>query len=150
MIDVKEHFYQDDPGAGHPDVKTCLKGGFYFFLGNGLIQGAVQVSPMGEGTALGLIVMDPEILGPKRSSLTMDPERGLEDTEVSILLQGRTFKAGREVDAAWTEHSGQPAVEAFWQAGGFTVTESTFCPFPEKPVLRRKINVRHDDGAIWR
>ncbi len=50
MIDVQEYFYDDDPAQGHPDVRTKLKDVSYFFLGNGFIQAAVQVSPGGEGT----------------------------------------------------------------------------------------------------
>lgn len=49
-IDVKEHVYDDDPRRGHADVRTRLKEGSYFFLGNGRIQAAVQYSPSGEGS----------------------------------------------------------------------------------------------------
>lgn len=62
MIDVKEHIYHDDPKVGHPDVKTRLKDGYYFFLGNGLIQAAIQVAPSNDGSPLGLIIMNPEQL----------------------------------------------------------------------------------------
>ena len=57
MIDVKEHVYDDDPKIGHADVRAVLKNVFYFFLGNGLIQAAVQYSPQGEGTPLGYIIV---------------------------------------------------------------------------------------------
>jgi hypothetical protein len=60
MINVQEHFYDDDPSIGPPDVRTVLRGVNYFFLGNGLIQAAVQLAPQGEGTPLGLLIMDPE------------------------------------------------------------------------------------------
>jgi len=52
MIDVQEHFYDDDPKKGHPDVRTRLKDVSYFFLGNELIQAAVQIAPSGEGPPL--------------------------------------------------------------------------------------------------
>ena len=74
MIDVKEHYYDDDPESGHPDVRTRIKGVSYFFIGNGWIQGAVQVAPSGEGTPLGLLIMNPEYLGKKREALTMDKD----------------------------------------------------------------------------
>jgi len=69
MIDVKEHCYQDDPARGHPDVRTFLKDVSYFFLGNGLIQAAVQFAPGGEGSPYGLILQHPDRLAFKRDSL---------------------------------------------------------------------------------
>jgi len=85
MIDVKEHYYHDDPKQGHPDVRTRLKDACYFFLGNGHIQAAVQIAPSGEGTPLGLLIMNPDRLGKKRDVLTMNPETGLEDRKSTRL-----------------------------------------------------------------
>ena len=68
MIDVKEHVYDDDPRVGHPDVRTELKNVDYFFLGNGLIQAAVQAAPAGDGTPVGLLIMNPERLRKKREA----------------------------------------------------------------------------------
>ena len=81
MINVKEHIYFDDPKQGHPDVRTRLKDASYFFLGNGLIQAAVQIAPAGEGSPMGLIFMNPEQLKKKRESLSFDPENGFEFVE---------------------------------------------------------------------
>ena len=72
MINVKEHIYHDDPNVGPPDVRTELKNVDYYFLGNGLIQAAVQAAPAGDGTPVGLLIMDPERLRKKRDALTMD------------------------------------------------------------------------------
>jgi len=41
-MEVKEHLYADDPGRGPEDGWTTLPGVDYYFLGNGLIQAAVQ------------------------------------------------------------------------------------------------------------
>lgn len=87
MIDVKEHFYDDDPSQGHPDVRTMLKDASYFFIGNGHIQAALQIAPSGEGTPLGLLIMNPERLGKKREALTCDPEYGLENTMIRIISE---------------------------------------------------------------
>jgi hypothetical protein len=84
MVDVAEHVYDDDPGRGHPDVRTRLAGANYFLLGNGLIQAAVQHAPRGEGTALGLLIMDPDHLRKKRDALTMHPGSGLETSVVHL------------------------------------------------------------------
>jgi len=40
-MEVKEHFYADDPRCGPEDAWTTLPGVDYFFIGNGLIQAAV-------------------------------------------------------------------------------------------------------------
>ena len=90
MINVQEHVYRDDPSVGPPDVRTELGGVDYFFLGNGLIQAAVQVAPRGPGTALGLLIMNPDRLRKKRESLTMDSRNGLAATLVRIVAGGRT------------------------------------------------------------
>ena len=92
MINPAEHVYDDDPNRGHPDVRTRLKDVSYFFLGNGLIQAAVQWAPGGEGTPLGLLLMDPDRLRKKREALTMDADSGLERTMVGV-----------EVGGAWHE-----------------------------------------------
>ena len=89
MINVQEHVYSDDPDQGHPDVRTRLKDASYFFLGNGLIQAAVQFSPSGEGSPYGLLIMSPEKLEPKRKALTFDPESGLEETMIRLKIVGK-------------------------------------------------------------
>ena len=41
-MDVKEHFYVDDPREGPADVRTTLPDVAYFFLRDGDLQAAVQ------------------------------------------------------------------------------------------------------------
>ncbi len=144
MIEAQEHFYSDDPSVGPSDVRTTLKGASYFFLGNGLIQAAVQFAPAGEGTPLGLLILDPEVLGPKRAALTMDPERGLDPTAIEVSAGGKIHKplAGN-VRAAWDERDGVPAVRAEWSAGAMEITECFFCPDRESPVIVREITLRN-------
>jgi hypothetical protein len=144
MIEAKEHFYTDDPAVGPPDVRTVLKDASYFFLGNGLIQAAVQFAPAGEGTPLGLLIMDPEVLGKKREALTMDPERGLEATVVEIAVHGGRFRPepGR-LDVRWDERDGVPAAHAEWTGGGVEVTERFFCPDRDRPLIVREIALRN-------
>jgi hypothetical protein len=108
MIDVKEHYYEDDPGVGPADVRTRLRDASYFFLGNGLIQAAVQLAPAGEGTPLGLLIMDPERLGKKREALTMDPETGLLGTMLEIETEGgRLVASAAGLRVAWAERKRQ-------------------------------------------
>jgi hypothetical protein len=143
MINVSEHFYDDDPGQGHPDVRTRLDGAAYFFLGNGLIQAAVQFAPNGEGTALGLLVMDPERLGKKREARSFDPARGLEPTMVRIDSGGRACRPRHaDVSVEWTSHGGVPAVRARWSSADLAVSELFFCPDRTTPRLTRAVQVR--------
>ncbi|MGE5357477.1 MAG: glycosyl hydrolase family 65 protein [Bacteroidales bacterium] len=143
MIDVTEHFYDDDPAVGHPDVRTRLAGVSYFFLGNGLIQAAVQFAPAGEGTPLGLLVMNPERLAKKRHALTQDGALGLEPTQVRVA--GETPSA-RELSARWLEGSSVPTVVATWRTAACQVEERFSCPNPDVPSLQRMVTVRPAAG----
>jgi hypothetical protein len=144
LINVQEHYYDDDPKVGHPDVRTELRDVDYYFLGNGLIQAAVQVAPAGDGTPLGLVVMNPDRLRKKREALTMDPAAGVGATLLTVTRDGRTSRprAGR-VRAAWAESAPIPTVVAGWQAGSFAVEESFSCPRWSRAALVREVKLRH-------
>jgi len=148
MIDVQEHWYDDDPGLGPPDVKTALRGVEYFFLGNGLIQAAVQWGRGGEGTPLGLLLMDPEFLGKKREALTMDPSDGLAGTSLEIRDDGgRVFRpepGGLAV--SWGRMDDVPAVRAEWEGGGVAVAERFFVPDRDRPALAREVGLANRSG----
>ncbi len=145
MINPSEHVYDDDPNRGHPDVRTRLKGASYFFLGNGVIQAAIQWAPAGEGTPLGLLVMDPDRLRKKREALTMDAEQGLERTMVGVEAGGAWHEpTARATRVRWTTHDGVPAVEAVWSWAGGETTETFFCPDLDTPRLAREVRVQCD------
>ena len=93
MIDAREHFYDEDPSLGHPEVRTRLGDVSYFFLGNGRITAAVQVCRGDMGTPVGLIVMNTEKPGKKRDSLTLDPESGLDETMIRITMKDTIHQA---------------------------------------------------------
>lgn len=145
MIKVKEHFYDDDPNQGHPDCRTRLRDAFYFFLGNGLISAAVQVSPAGEGSPMGLLVMDPDKLGKKRDALSFDPETGLENTMIEFSVNGKHYEtpAGSKIISSWEEVSFIPAVVLSWKKSKIEVTEQFFCPDLHRAALARIIKVRN-------
>lgn len=143
-MEVKEHFYADDPAKGPPDVRTTLPGVQYFFLGNGLIQAAVQISPVPGSTAAGLLIMDPERLGPKRCALTFDPVLGIGPTQVSVIEGRKVLSPGaRTVKARWVSGDVFPRVEVAWRGGPFLVTELFYCPDGQKPILSRFVTVKH-------
>ena len=142
MIDVKEHIYHDDPNIGHPDVRTELKNAAYFFLGNGLIQAAVQAAPGGDGTPVGLLIMDPERLRKKREALTMDERTGLDRTAVRIAEDGRLHRAeAGAFAAAWVEGRPVPTVGVRWLTAALAVEENFFCPDVSSPILAREVAI---------
>jgi hypothetical protein len=147
-MDVKEHVYADDPTRGPRDVRTNLEGVEYFFLGNGLIQAAVQVCNSGAGTPVGLLVLRPDRLGPKRDVLTMDPEEGLSPTMIHIQRVARVAQAspGR-VQARWGETAGIPTVCVSWQGEGLEVEERFWCADRSTPELRRDVCIRNTNSA---
>ncbi len=125
-MEIEEHFYSDDPAVGHPDVRTRLRDTDYFFLGNGLVQAAVQVCRSGEGTPLGLLVMDPSRFTPKRGALTLDLESGLQQTMVGLLVGDALFlPEPTRLEAKWEETEEVPTVRVGWQAGPAEVVEGS-------------------------
>ena len=143
-MEVKEHFYADDPSRGPADAKTTLRGVEYFFLGNGLIQAAVQICRAPGATAAGLLIMDPEKLGPKRAALTFDPVSGLAPTQVAVVRGKTVFGPGpRSLRARWVPGSLVPWVEVAWRDGPFRVRELLFCPGLDSARLIRLVTVTH-------
>ena len=142
MVDVAEHVYHDDPTVGHPDVRTRLAGVSYFFVGNGLIQAAVQHAPEGEGTLLGLLIMNPEQLGKKRDSLTMSGESGLEATVVRLAIHAiELVPLPATLHVSWLSDAAVPTVEARWGGYGLAVIERFFCPGAGVARLVREIAI---------
>lgn len=148
MINPSEHVYDDDPNLGHPDVRTRLKDVSYFFLGNGHIQAAVQWAAGGEGTPLGLLLMDPDRLRKKREALTGNVVSGLGSTLVRVETGGAAHQArAGSTRASWVTHDGVPAVEAVWTWEGGQVTELFFCADPDTPRLVREVRVRSSNAT---
>jgi hypothetical protein len=150
-VDMQEHFYSDDPRDGHPDVRTRLAGVDYFFVGNGHVLAAIQVCRSGEGTPLGLLVMDPGEFGPKRAALTCDPEDGLAHTRVTVKTGTRVYTPSHsEIRASWDEIDDIPAVRVSWTAGSLHVEETFYCPDRRRPRLYRRIALASNESQITR
>jgi hypothetical protein len=148
MIDFEEHLYNDDPKQGHPDVRTDLKDVSYFFLGNGLIQAAVQFAPAGEGTPLGLLIMNPDKLRPKRGALTLHPDTGLENTMIRILTNGRREMIDNStLSLWWDQNSLFPLVDAKWNTQHFLIRERFYCPDRSAAVLERQVWISNESGS---
>jgi hypothetical protein len=146
---IEEHFYTDDPAVGHPDVRTRLSDTDYFFIGNGLIHAAIQVCRSGEGTPVGLLVMNPDRFGPKRAALTCDEDKGLEGTGLKVGFGGSFIgPAPATIRAAWEETNGVPTVRVVWEAGNLQVTERFFCPDMKEAKLIREVEMGLVGSAI--
>jgi hypothetical protein len=152
-MEVQEHFYSDDPSRGPVDGKTTLRGVDYFFLGNGLIQAAVQVTPAEGATQVGLLIMDPERLGPKRAALTFDSGSGISATALFLIAAGAVHSArGNSVRARWIPGVPDPRVEISWRSGPYRITELFFCPDMGAARLLRRVTVTRsaDGGSLVR
>jgi hypothetical protein len=140
-MESNEHFYYDDPTHGPVDAKTTLKDVNYFFLGNGFIEAAVQLSPANEGTPVGVILMHPEKFGPKRQSVNFDPESGFAASEIKIFIDGQPVEV---VPAAcWKLDLETPAVEVTQHTQDFQITEIFYCPDRTTPRLRRLVTCQN-------
>lgn len=146
MIDVKEHIYEDDPKIGHTDVRTVLKDVSYFFLGNGSIQAVVQFSPQGEGTPLGLMIMNPDLFCKKRDTLTFHADTGLENTRIIFEAQGEhnpVASSPKNLRVSWVKGSEIPQVLARWEKDALEISELFYCPSSNLPVLIREVTIKN-------
>ena len=143
-MDAQEHFYSDDPKTGHPDVRTTLKDVNYYFLGNGHITAVVQICRSGEGTPVGLLIMNPEKFGHKRNCLTMAAENGLTDT--MLKLSGERIELTPQpenVTASRHEFQSVPQVIIKWGNRQIEITEKLYCPDRKQGRLLREIELRN-------
>jgi hypothetical protein len=142
MIKASEHYYHDDPKHGPGDVATRLRNVNYFFLGNGLIQVAVQHAPEGDGTLAGLLVMDPDRLRQKRAALTMDPKTGLAATLLRLRVDGETHEPrAAACRVSWVKNASVPTVFVNWSAAGCRIEERFFCPDLSRACVVRQVVV---------
>jgi hypothetical protein len=143
-MDIKEHFYSDDPRVGHPDVRTNPPECVYYFLGNGEIEAAIQVNRAGNGTPLGILFMHPEKFGKKREALNFHPEHGVANTQIQVTVNGREYPPDpATLQVRWTSKEMVPLVAAEWQAEKICVREDFFCPTRHWPLLRRVITLQN-------
>ncbi len=129
----------------HIDYQTVGEGLEYFFLGNGLIQAAIQYSSNpASGTVLGLLLMHPEHFARKSSTFLYHPETGIERTMMTVIINDRLYypKAGA-LEVHWEYPSEIPTVVAEWKAGRCSVREEFWCPMGA-PVLIRTVRVKNN------
>jgi hypothetical protein len=144
MIDVSEHIYHDDPKIGHPDVRTQLRDVRYFFIGNGLIEGAIQHAPAGEGSLYGLLLMDPRQLKMKREALTFDPDTGIAKTMLCVGMDGAdSLLEHTNLSVRWDNRNGIPCVRVEWHTDALDVSEQFYCADRSSAGIVREIRLRN-------
>ena len=147
MIEASEHFYHDDPNHGPPDVATRLRSVNYFFLGNGLIQAALQHAPEGDGTLAGLLVMNPDRLRQKRAALTMDARSGLAATLLRLRAGAETHEPrAAACSVRWLKSARVPTVALTWTAPGCRIEERFSCPDLSRARVLRQLVVLNTTG----
>ena len=127
----------------------------YYMVGNGYITGLVQIDRSGPGGPVCLLVQDPHTFGLnwayKEDTYLFDPEQGLEETQLTVTLDGRRFQPVRfNVEEKWRQGN-QPILDVHWWAGFVRVTE-TFFASTHQPVLFRRVmleNRGQDETDAW-
>jgi hypothetical protein len=127
----------------HPDFETYAPGIEYFILGNGEIQGVLQYMPDRSGpqpmTFLGLTLMDAERFARKWSTFLFHPERGLDRSMATVVVDEKGYTATPESVSrvGWTYPEGIPSVTLEWKAGVCSVREELAVPHKGRFLVRR-------------
>jgi hypothetical protein len=128
----------------HPDFRTNNPGLDYYMLGNGKILVSVQTSSLPEsGTHCGLLVMSSEHFARKMSTYLFHPERGLQNTRLTLSVGGKGYGPEFGKSAVRWEYPGRvPTIVLEWEAGECRVREELACPIND-PVLVRTVTVEN-------
>ncbi len=139
-------FYKFDTQRIHTDYITTLPGVEYFIIGNGEIISSVQFcSDRNSGASFfGLTIWDAERFVRKWSTFLYHPERGFENTKLTVLFNGQYYQLNREnfEEISWDFQSGIPIVKLKWGDEKFNVIEKFFTPRNGK-ILFRAIEIRN-------
>jgi len=132
----------------HPDFRTNNPGLEYYLLGNGQILISVQTSPKPEsGTHCGMLVMSSEHFARKMSTYLFHPERGLQNTRMTVTLDGKSYgpESGNST-VRWEYPDRVPTIVIEWIAGDCHVREELFCPSHD-PALVRTVTIGYTAAA---
>ncbi len=133
-----QHSPDEERQELHLDYQSNNPGTEYFFLGNGLIQAALQTSPSADsGTHCGLLLMSPEHFGRKISSYLYHPERGLMNSRFLPNVGGTGYEPAPGVaTVSWAYPDGIPTIVIEYPAGPCRVREELFCPINDSAIVR--------------
>lgn len=120
------------------DFRTNNPGLEYYMLGNGQILFAVQTSPTPEsGTHCGLLFMSSEHFARKMSTYLFHPERGLQNTRFTAMVDGKGFTPEfARSTVRWEYPDRVPTIVIEWEAGTCTVREELMCPSQDAALVR--------------
>jgi hypothetical protein len=122
----------------HQDYQSNNPGLEYYFLGNGQILVALQSSMRPEeGTHCGVLLMSSEHFSRKMSTYLYHPERGLQNSRVTVVINGKGFLPECGISTVgWRYPNSIPTVTIGWEAGGCAVTEELMCPVNDSALVR--------------
>jgi hypothetical protein len=122
----------------HPDFRTNNPGVEYYIIGNGDLIVALQTSPKPEsGTHCGLLLMSPEHFARKMSTYLYHPERGLQNTRCTIIIDGKSYTPEYETSTVrWEYPDCVPTIVVEWEAGNCLVREEFMCPSNDSALVR--------------
>lgn len=129
----------------HHDYQSNNEGTEYYVLGNGLIFAALQSSDKPEaGTHAGLLLMSAEHFGRKISTYLYHPERGLQNSRATVVIEGKGYvpEPGNSA-VTWEYPHMVPTIVMNWKAGECSVREELVCPIDD-PVLFRNVTVKNN------
>ncbi|MGA3244962.1 MAG: hypothetical protein ABSE41_10115 [Bacteroidota bacterium] len=120
------------------DFRTNNPGVEYYLVGNGRILAAIQTAPTADaGTHCGLLFMSSEHFARKMSTYLFHPERGLQNTRFTALIDGKGYtpEYGKS-KVHWEFPDRVPTIVIEWEAGNCTVREELMCPIDDAALVR--------------
>ncbi len=131
----------------HHDYQSNNPGTEYFFLGNGHIIAAIQKCSVAEsGTHCGMLLMSSDRFGRKVSTFLFHPERGLQNSRLSVRIHDQTYQPSvGNATVRWEYPDHIPTIVIDWDAGGCKVKEQLYCPH-DKPAVVRRISIANTTG----
>lgn len=133
-------FQRFDTQRIHIDYITTLPGVEYFLIGNGEITVGIQFCKDGNSGAslFGLTLWDAERFVRKWSTFLYHPERGFENTKLTLQFGEEFYQLNREnfQEILWDFSSGIPIVKLKWGNEKFSVLEKFFVPKDGKILFR--------------
>jgi hypothetical protein len=120
------------------DFRTNNPGLEYHLLGNGLVLAAIQTSPSPDsGTHCGLLFMSSEHFARKMSTYLFHPERGLQNSRFTVIVDGKGYTPEfAKSTVKWEFPDRVPTIVIEWEAGSCNVREELLCPSRNAALIR--------------
>ena len=130
------------------DFRTNNPGVEYYLLGNGKILCALQSSPTPDsGTHCGLLFMSSEHFARKMSTYLFHPERGLQNSRFTVVVDGKGYTPEFSTSKVrWEFPDRVPTIVSEWEAGGCSVREELMCP-SEDAALVRSVTIQNKSAV---